>query len=101
MPGVPPGVIAERRLVDRLLRANAISPAAGITLDNLRWVEARRLTKLVALGVIREEDGGRYYLFAPALADRMRSRHRRLAAALLIVVLLMLLAAALVAPGVR
>jgi hypothetical protein len=101
MPGVPPGAIAERRIIDRLLRANAISPSAGIVLENLRWVEARRLGKLVALGVIREEDGGRYYLFAPALAERMRSRRRRIVAALLVVVLLMFLAAALVAPGVR
>jgi hypothetical protein len=96
---VPPGAVAERRLVDRLLRANAISPAAGVPLDGLRRADARRLRKLVALGVIREEDGGRYYLFAPALADRLRSRHRRIAAVLLIVVLLMLLAVALVAPG--
>jgi hypothetical protein len=101
MPGgVPPGAIAERRLVDRLLRANAVSPAAGIALGDLRFVEQRRLAKLVTLGVIREEDGGRYYIFAPALAERMRSRRLRLAVVLMIVLLLMLAAAALTAPGI-
>jgi hypothetical protein len=97
---VPPGAAAERRLIDRLLRANAMSPAAGVVVDNLRWVEQRRLAKLVMLGVIREEDGGRYYLFAPALADRLRSRRMRLVIAMMIVVLVML-AAAVMAPGVR
>jgi hypothetical protein len=97
---VPPAAAAERRLIDRLLRANAMSPAAGVVVDNLRWVEQRRLAKLVMLGVIREEDGGRYYLFAPALADRLRSRRMRLVIAMMIVVLVML-AAAVMAPGVR
>ena len=101
MPGVPPGAIAERRLIDRLLRANAIDPPSGIVLDNLSFVQERRLKKLVGLGVIREEDGGRYYLFAPALAERMRSRRLRIAIALLIVILLMMLAAAVAAPGIR
>lgn len=100
MPGVPAGIIAERRLIHRLMRANAVSPAAGVVLDGLGWVEQRRLGKLVALGVIREEDGGRYYIFAPALAERMRTRRLRAAIALIIVVLLMLAAAALTAPGI-
>jgi hypothetical protein len=98
---VPAAAIAERRLIDRLLRADAVRPASGIVLDGLRWIEQRRLAKLVALGVVRPEEGGRYYLSAPALADRMRARRLRLVVALAIVVLVMLAAAAVVAPSVK
>ncbi|HEY2907031.1 MAG TPA: hypothetical protein VGJ29_14105 [Vicinamibacterales bacterium] len=101
MPGVPVGAIAERRLIHRLMAANAVSPAAGVVLDNLHWVEQRRLSRLVALDVIRKENGGRYYLSAPALADRMRSRRLRLVVAMMIVVLMMLAAAAVVAPSAK
>ncbi len=70
-------------------------------LDGLRWIEQRRLAKLVSLGVVREEGGGRYYLSAPALADRMRSRRIRVVVAMMIVVLVMFAAAAVVAPSVK
>jgi hypothetical protein len=94
---VPAAAIAERRLIDRLLRADAVSPAAGIVLDGLRWVEQRRLAKLVSLGVVREEDGGRYYIYAPALADRIRTRRIRLVVAVMTVIVLMLIVVAVTA----
>ncbi len=95
MPGVPPGVIAERRLTDRLLRANAVWPGNGQPLDGLRWIERRRLQRLIAAGVIREEGDGRYYLYAPAYAARMSGRRQRIVIIMLFVVAAGLLAALL------
>ena len=86
MPGVPYGAIAERRLIERLLMADAVGAGTAQPLENLRWIEARRLRRLIALGVVREAAAGRYYLYAPALAQRMASRRLRLLIALLAVV---------------
>jgi hypothetical protein len=87
---VPPGAIAERRLIDRLMRARAFSAANAQPLSDLRWIEQRRLQRLVRVGVIREETPGRYYLDGPALADRLLSRRRRVAIAVTAVLLIMM-----------
>jgi hypothetical protein len=57
--------IAERRVSDRLLLANAVWPGSGQPLEHLRQGHQRALKRLVAAGVIREEGDGRYYLYAP------------------------------------
>jgi len=86
-------VIAERRLIDRLLRSNAVWPGNGQPLDGLRWIESRRLQRLIAAGVIRDEGDGRYYLYAPAYAARMSGRRQRVLIAMLFVIAAGLLAA--------
>ena len=86
MPVVPCGAIAERRLIERLLKADAVGAGTSQPLENLRWIEDRRLRRLIALGVVREAAAGRYYLYAPALAKRMASRRLRLLIAMLAVV---------------
>jgi hypothetical protein len=91
MPGVPAGANAERRLIQRLLEADAVRAEAAQPLENLRWAQQRRLTRLIGLGVIREASAGRYYLYPPALADRMATRRVRVAIALLMVIILGLL----------
>jgi len=68
---VPAGAIAERRLIDRLLRGRAFTPDTAQPLADLRWVEGRRLQRLLAKHVILEPQPGRYYLDGPALADRL------------------------------
>ena len=85
---VPPGAIAERRLIDRLMRARAFRPADAQPLFDLRGIEQRRLPRLLGAGVIREEPPGRYYLDGPALADRLLSRRRRVAIAVTTIVLI-------------
>jgi hypothetical protein len=54
VPAVPVGAIAERRLIRRLLKADAVRSEAAQPLENLRWAQQRRLERLIDLGVIRE-----------------------------------------------
>ena len=91
---VPYRAIAERRVADRLLRANAVWPGSGQPLENLRASHGRALRRLVAAGVIREEGAGRYYLYAPAYAAHMAGRRRRILIALAIVIALAALTSA-------
>jgi hypothetical protein len=86
---VPYRAIAERRVTDRLMAANAVWPGSSQPLEHLRPGQARALTRLVTAGVIREEGAGRYYLYAPAYAARMSSRRRRIAIAMICVIVAM------------
>ena len=88
MVAVPAGLIAERRVVMRLMRADAVSAAAAQPLDGLRWLQARRLRRLLNKGVVVEAQPGRYYLNVPALADHMTARRHRAAVALALVIVL-------------
>ena len=87
---VPAGAIAERRLIDRLLRARAFTPDTAQPLADLRWIEGRRLQRLLAKRVILEPQPGRYYLDGPALADRQASQRWARAIALVFVILAMM-----------
>jgi hypothetical protein len=87
---VPAGAIAERRLIDRLLRARAFTPDTSQPLTGLRWVEGRRLQRLIAKHVILEPQPGRYYLDGPALADRYASQRGARAVALIFVILVLM-----------
>lgn len=89
MVAVPVGLIAERRVITRLMRANAVTAEAAQPLDGLPWAQARRLRRLVDADVVREAQPGRFYLHAPALADRLTSRRRRAAVLLAAVIALM------------
>lgn len=79
MPAIPAGLIAERRLVNRLMRADAVSPANAQRLEGLPFLQSRRLRRLLANGVIREEQQGNYYINIPAWVDHQTSRRRRAA----------------------
>jgi hypothetical protein len=94
MPAPPYRAIAERRLTDRLLRANAVWPGSGQPLEGLRAAERRALPRLVADGVIREERAGRYYVDAPAYAAHMARRRKRALIALIVVIFVAALASA-------
>jgi hypothetical protein len=84
MTAVPAGVIAERRVIDRLMQANAVSPEYAASLDGLRRLQARRLARLIEEGVVREPQPGRYYLEIPALAGHLNARRQRVKVALLL-----------------
>jgi hypothetical protein len=94
----PVALIAERHVVMRLMRAGAVSADTARPLDGLRWVEARRLKRLLEAGVVHESPPGRYYLDPPALADRLTSQRRRAAILLAVVLALMALAFYLARP---
>ena len=77
---VSPRLIAERRLVRRLRSAGATSSNAAHELQDLRWMDERRLHGLQRAGAIHEAAPHRYYLDEPAyLAMRWKRRRRILA----------------------
>ena len=86
---VPYRAIAERRVTDRLLQANAVWPGSGQPLVPLRARHQRALARLLTAGVIREEGDRRYYLYAPAYAAHMANRRRRVVIAIIGVMVLM------------
>lgn len=88
MPAVPVGLIAERRLITRLMRADAMSAAHALPLEGLGWFQARRLARLLKKGVIRDASPNTYYLSAPDLAVHLTARRHRVAVAMAIVLAL-------------
>ena len=89
MPAAPPyGAIAERRIIQQMLRTNALTASTAQGLELRRSVDHRRLRRLIGEGVVREATPGRYYLDAPALADHLDSRRRRLLVAWLVLIAL-------------
>lgn len=92
MPVIAVGAAAERRLVERLMRGRAFTPDSSQPLADLRWIEGRRLQRLLRKGVIREHAPGRYYLDGPALADRLAFLRLVRAIALILVILAMMAA---------
>jgi hypothetical protein len=88
MPAVPVGLIAERRLITRLMHADAMTAANAQSLHGLPWFQERRLKRLLAKGVIRETSPGNYYLSAPELASHLTARRHRAAVAIAIVLIL-------------
>ena len=87
MPVIAVGAAAERRLVERLMRGRAFTPDSAQPLADLRWIEGRRLQRLLRKGVIREHAPGRYYLDGPALADRFAFLRVARIIALIVVIL--------------
>ena len=85
---IPYGLIAERRLVERLMRANAVTSFSAQPIELRRRSERRRLKRLLALGVVRDAGTERFYLDAPALAQRMATQRQNAALAVLVLVLL-------------
>ncbi|MEO7191428.1 MAG: hypothetical protein ABI051_10265 [Vicinamibacterales bacterium] len=81
---VPVGLIAERQIVARLLRASAVSVDTATRLDDLRWVQAHRLNRLIAGDVVRRTASDGYYINPPALADHITRRRRRVAVVVLV-----------------
>lgn len=88
MVAIPVGLIAERRLITRLMRADAVSAPTAQALEGLPWFQSRRLQRLLNKGVVVEAQPGIYYLNVPALADHQIARRRRAAIALVVVLVL-------------
>ena len=91
---LPAGMIAERRIIQRLLRSNAVAPDRAQPLADLRRIESGRLSRLIADGVIREAPPGRYYLDARALGDYWFGIRRKRA---ILIIAIVVAAAAVIA----
>ena len=97
---LPSGMIAERRIVQRLLQSNAVAAESAQPLGGLRESESRRLSQLVADGIVRSAAPDRYYLHAPALGDYWFGARRKRAILIIAIVaaVLAVIAIAMVAP---
>lgn len=67
-------IAAERRLIRRLRDAGATSPLRAYALGDLRWVQRRRLRRLLRVGAIREAHPGAYFLDESVYAEHRRVR---------------------------
>src|SRR5438128_12381154 len=97
---LPAGLIAERRIIQRLLRSNAVAPGGAQPLVGLRRVESRRLSRLVADGVVREAPPDRYYVDPPSLGEYWFGVRRRRAILIVVIVIAtaVVVALAMIAP---
>ena len=64
----------ERRVLERLRRADATSPGAARPLDELRPLAPGQVDRLLEAGVIREAASGTYYLDQVVYATYLRRR---------------------------
>jgi hypothetical protein len=97
---LPSGMIAERRIVQRLMQSNAVTAEAAQPLAGLRESESKQLSHLTAAGVVRAAAPDRYYLHPPALADYWFGARRKRAILILAIVaaVIAVIAIAMVAP---
>jgi hypothetical protein len=97
---LPAGLIAERRIIQRLLRSNAVAPEGAQPLPGLRRIESSRLSRLIGHGVVQQVPPDRYYLNAPVLGDYWFGIRRKRAALLvtIVVAVLIVIVLAMVAP---
>ncbi len=68
---------AERRIVTHLREANATSYVKAQSLSNLRFVEEKRLKRLLLAGAVQEAAPGTYYLDETALSEYSGKRRKR------------------------
>src|SRR5215217_769460 len=73
-----PALIAEHRLIRKLRNAGATSAAGASSLEDLRWLEQRRLERLRSRAIVREPQPGRFYLDEAAYAELRAHRLRLL-----------------------
>jgi hypothetical protein len=79
--------IAERRLVARFRTAHATVAARAIALDDLRWIQKRRLERLARAGAVHEAGEGRWYLDEPVYAELVAWRRRMVAVTIVAAIL--------------
>ncbi len=68
--------IAEKRVIARLRAAKATIPQRAVPLDDLRWIQKRRLQRLVRRGAVHDAGEGRWYLDEPVYAELVAWRRR-------------------------
>lgn len=80
---------AERRVIDSLRNAGAVTPMAAVQRFELGDIPEGRFHRLIEAGVIREVGKGRYFLDEPSL-ENFRAARRQRALVLLVFWLLLL-----------
>lgn len=80
-PGAPAFVpilvkVAERRLIEKLRAAKATIEGRAVRLDDLSWVQQRRLQRLQRANAVHETADGRWYLDEPIYAELVAWRRR-------------------------
>jgi hypothetical protein len=77
-PALVPAMVkvAEKRLVGKLRAARATIEGRAIRLDDLPWVQQRRLQRLRRAGAAHETADGRWYLDEPIYAELVAWRRR-------------------------
>lgn len=88
---VPPGLVAEKRLVRELEAAGATSPESASRIMPSGPIRRGRLLALIEDGVIHQVEAGRYWVDLRAYAAH-RAARRRVAIRLALVTLLVVLA---------
>ena len=74
---VPARAIAERRIAEHFLNADAVRADSAIEFEPTRLVRARAFERLKNNDVVRGAQNGRWYLNAPAWTERYRGRRKR------------------------
>ncbi|QEH36576.1 hypothetical protein OJF2_51600 [Aquisphaera giovannonii] len=69
---------AERRLVEYLREAGAMSPASASPIPDQSWMGSKALRRMLAAGALREADAG-YYLDEAAYSAYRTARTRKMA----------------------
>lgn len=73
---LPPGLVAEKRLVRELESAGATSPGSASRIMPSGPIRRGRLLALIEDGVIHQEESGRYWIDLPAYAAHRAARRR-------------------------
>jgi hypothetical protein len=74
---VPARAIAERRIAEHFLEQDAVRHDSAIEYETARPVRARAFERLKDCRVIRQGQGNRWYLDAPAWIARRGERRKR------------------------
>jgi hypothetical protein len=92
---LPPGTIiaamigrARRRIADYFVVQHALAPDEAVPYAPTRPIEKRQFNRMIAQGLIREAEPGRYWLDRPAfrIAEDRRHRHMAVVAGVMAVV---------------
>lgn len=79
--------IVEKRLVAKLRAANATVEGRAIRLDDLHWLQRRRLQRLARANAVHETPDGRWYLDEPFYTELVAWRRRMALVAIVAAVL--------------
>ena len=81
---------ARREIQHHFFSHDAVRPDRAVPFDPGNGIERRQFDLLLRRGVIRETDGGKYWLDVVAYDVDLRERHRRVKTALFVIVAILI-----------
>ena len=81
---------ARREIQHHFFSHDAVRPDRAVPFDPGNGIERRQFDLLLRRGVIRETDGGKYWLDVVAYDVDLRERHRRVKTALLVIIAILI-----------